>query len=91
MAERRVLIPTPVGGQGTRSGPSVYTGLPCLQLELEVDEVFEVDFEAVGAAAFVAEVDLAEGFGGDLAEVVLVGAVLLGLEEAGGVVGRRGG
>src|SRR5689334_17514992 len=31
--------PAPVGGQGTRSGPSVYTGLPCLQLEPEVDEV----------------------------------------------------
>lgn len=49
-----------------------------------------MDFEAVGAAAAVAEVDLAEGFGGDLAEVVLVGAVLLGCKEAGGVVGREG-
>ncbi|PKW04969.1 hypothetical protein BX260_0025 [Streptomyces sp. 5112.2] len=34
-----------------------------LQLEFEVDQVGEFDFEAVGAAAVVAEVDLAQGLG----------------------------
>lgn len=48
------------------------------------------DFESLGAAAFVAEADLVEGFGGDLAEAVLAGAVLLGPKEAGGVVTWRG-
>lgn len=63
---------------------------PCLQLESEVDDAFELEFEAVGAAAAVAEVDLAQSFGGDLAEVVLVDAVVLGLKEEGGVAGRQG-
>ncbi|MGW4034208.1 hypothetical protein ACWEFL_33765 [Streptomyces sp. NPDC004838] len=49
-------------------------GPRCLQFELEVEEAGEFDFEGVGAAAVVAEVCLAQGFGGDLAELVLVGA-----------------
>ena len=61
-----------------------------LQLEFEVEDVGELHFEAVGAAPVVAEVHLAQGLGGDLAEVVLVDACFLGLEEAGGVVGRQG-
>ncbi|WP_392957575.1 hypothetical protein [Streptomyces sp. LN245] len=44
----------------------------------------------MGAAAAVAEVDLAQSFGGDLAEIVLVDAVLLGLKEEGGGAAGRG-
>jgi hypothetical protein len=60
-----------------------------LQLEFQVEQVGEFDFEAVGAAAVVAEVDLAQGLGGDLAELVLGETGLLGLEEACGVVGGQ--
>ncbi len=57
-----------------------------LQLEFQVEEVGEFDFEAVGAAAVAAEVDLAQGLGGDLAELVFGKTFLLRLEETGGVL-----
>ncbi|GGW16569.1 hypothetical protein GCM10018980_19870 [Streptomyces capoamus] len=63
---------------------------PRLQLEFAVYQVGEFDSEAVGAAAFVAEVDLAQGLGGDPAELVVGEAGFLGLEETGGVLGRQG-
>ncbi len=56
-----------------------------------MEEAGEFDFEAFGAAAVVAEVDLAEGLGRDLAELVLGKAGLLGFEEACGVGGRQAG
>ncbi|OKJ81062.1 hypothetical protein AMK32_25690 [Streptomyces sp. CB01883] len=43
----------------------------------------------MGAAALVAEVDLAEGLGRESAELVLGEAGFLGLEETGGVAGGR--
>lgn len=49
-------------------------------------EVSGLDFQAVGAAAAVAEVHLAQGLGRDLAEMVLGGSLLPSLEEAAGVV-----
>lgn len=65
-------------------------GVPArLQLQLEVEEVDEFPFEAVGAAAVVAEVDFAQGLGDDLAESVLGETGLLRLEETGGVAGRQ--
>lgn len=57
-----------------------------LQPELEVEEVGEFYFEAVGTAAVVAKVDLAQGLGGDLAEPVFVDTGLLDLKERGGLV-----
>jgi hypothetical protein len=56
-----------------------------LQLEFEVEDVGELHFEAVGAAAVVAEVDLAQNLGGDLEEDVFVRAGLPGFKKAGGV------
>ncbi len=44
----------------------------------------------MGAAVTVAEVDLSEGVGGGLLEFAVCGALLLGVEEAGGVLGRQG-
>src|SRR4051812_19337891 len=62
-----------------------------LQIELEVFDVGEQDlFQASGAATAVLEVDLFERFGGDLLELGVAGAGLLGVEEPGGVAGREG-
>lgn len=46
--------------------------------------------QTAGAAAAVLEVDLVERLGRDLLELLLGGAGLLGVEEAGGVDGRLG-
>ncbi|MBJ6613964.1 hypothetical protein H4M20_34320 [Streptomyces sp. I4(2020)] len=45
-------------------------------------DVGELDIEARGAAAAVAEVDLAEGFAGEGAWLLFAGAGVLGVEEA---------
>jgi hypothetical protein len=45
--------------------------------------------QASGAAAAVLEVDLLERFGSDLLQALVGGALLLSLEEAGGVAGRQ--
>ncbi len=47
-------------------------------------------FQASGAAAAVLEVHLSEGFGRDLLQELVSGALLLCIEEAGRVVGRQG-
>ncbi|CAL9329788.1 hypothetical protein SUDANB51_00044 [Streptomyces sp. enrichment culture] len=53
-------------------------------------DVCEADFlQAAGAAAAVLEVHLLEAFGGDLLQLLLGGAGLLGVEEAGGVLRRE--
>jgi hypothetical protein len=56
------------------------------EVELEVFDVGELDFEAVGAAAAVAEVHLAQCLGRDVAQLLFRAAGFLGLEEAGGVL-----
>lgn len=54
-------------------------------------DVREVDLlQGAGAAAAVLEVGLLEGFGGDLPQAVVAGALFLSLEEAGGVTRRQG-
>ncbi|CAM5518084.1 hypothetical protein SMICM304S_10925 [Streptomyces microflavus] len=54
-------------------------------------DVGEPDFvQAAGAAAAVLEVDLLERFGRDLLEPGVTGALVLGVEEAGGVGRRQG-
>jgi hypothetical protein len=60
------------------------------QVEFEVFNVGEFDFQAVGAAAAVAEVDLAERFGGEGAQLLFAGAGVLGVEEAGRVLRGQG-
>lgn len=45
-------------------------------------DVGELHLQAVGAAAAVAEVHLAEAFGGDVAQLLLARAGILGVEEA---------
>lgn len=62
-----------------------------LQVELEVLDVREADLlQPAGAAAAVLEVHLLGPFGGDLPQLLLGGALFLGLEEAGVVAGRQG-
>jgi hypothetical protein len=62
-----------------------------LRVELEVLDVRESHLlQASGAAAAVLEVHLFERFGGDLLELLVGGAGLLGVEESGGVAGRQG-
>lgn len=54
-------------------------------------DVGEADFlQLAGAAAAVLEVHLLEPFGRDLPQTLLGGALLLCLEETGGVLRRRG-
>jgi hypothetical protein len=53
-------------------------------------DVRELHLQALGAAAAVAEVGLAEAFGGDVAELLFAGAGFLGVEEAGGVLRGQG-
>lgn len=57
-----------------------------LEVEFHVLDVCELHFQAVGASAAVAEVGLAEAFGGDVAQLLLAGAGLLGVEQAGRVL-----
>lgn len=53
-------------------------------------DVGEADFaQGAGAAAAVLEVDLLERVGGDLLELGIGGALLLGVEEAGGRTSSR--
>jgi hypothetical protein len=59
---------------------------PSLHVELIVLDVRELDLQACGAAAAVAEVDLAERFGRESAQLLFAGALILGVEEAGGVL-----
>lgn len=76
--------------QARAGAPHSRRGRLRLQPELEVEDVGEFDFEAVGAASVVAEVGFAEGFGGELEQLVLVRSGGLGTEEAGGVAGWEG-
>jgi hypothetical protein len=55
-----------------------------------VFDVCEFDFQAVGASAAVAEVGLAEAVGGYVAQLLLAGAGLLGVEQAGHVLRGQG-
>lgn len=71
----------------TRARPMLRPAL--LEVELDVVDVGELDEEALGAGAVVLEVDLLEAFGGDGAQLGLVGPGLLGGEEAGGVLRGR--
>ncbi|GAA2568863.1 hypothetical protein GCM10010398_68450 [Streptomyces fimbriatus] len=74
-----------------RCGAHGLVGERLLQVELEVLDVREPDlFQASGAAAAILEVDLLEGFGRDLLEAGVAGALLLGVKEAGGVDRRQG-
>lgn len=66
--------------------PGHHPGLP-LQPKLEVEDVGEFDFESVRSFAVVAEVHLAEGFGGELEQLVLVHSGGLRVEQPGGVAG----
>lgn len=60
------------------------------EIKLKVLDVGETDLlQLASAAAVVLEVHLLERLGGDLLELLVVGALLLGVEEAGGVVGRQ--
>ncbi len=62
-----------------------------LQLELQVLDVREADlFQAAGAAAAVLEIHLTQCVSGDLLEAGVAGALLLGLEEARGVLRGQG-
>lgn len=62
-----------------------------LQLELQVFDVGEADLlQAAGAAAAILEVHLAQRVGGDLLELLVAGAGLLGVEEAGGMLRGQG-
>jgi hypothetical protein len=49
-------------------------------------DVGELHLQAVGAAAAVAEVDLAESFPSEGTQLLLTGASILGVEEAGRVL-----
>jgi hypothetical protein len=59
-------------------------------VEPDVLDVGELDGQAVGAAAAVAEVHLAEAFGGECAQLLFARAGALYIEEAGGVVRGQG-
>ncbi len=73
------------------TGTGSQAGARLLQVELQVLDVREADLlQLPGAAAAVLEVDLLEPLAGDLPQTLLGGALLLGLEEAGGVAGRQG-
>ncbi len=53
-------------------------------------DIRELDPQAGGAAAAVAEVDLAERFGRERPQLLFAGALVLGVEEAGRVVRGQG-
>jgi hypothetical protein len=53
-------------------------------------DVREFHFQAVGVAAAVAEVHLSQAFGGDVAQLPLARAGLLGVEEAGRLLRGQG-
>ncbi len=79
--------PTPVG-RGRAACPGL-SGNGGSEVELEVLDVGEADLlQLAGAASVVLEVHLLERFGGDLLDLLVAGAPLLGVEEAGGVAGR---
>src|SRR5512147_1771158 len=66
------------------------SGARLLQVELEVLDVGEAHLlQLAGAAATVLEVHLLERFGRDLPQPLVSGALLLGVEETGGVLRRQ--
>nr|AXL06444.1 hypothetical protein [uncultured bacterium] len=69
----------------------ILPGRPAYKFEVDVLHVREADLlKAAGATAGVLEVHLLEPFGGDLHEAPLVGALLLRVEEPGGVLRGKG-
>lgn len=78
-----VALTRQVKHSGTlRLGPALLYGF--LQVELDVVDVGELDQEAAGAAAAVLEVDLLQALGGDVAQLLLGGPGVLGVEECSG-------
>ncbi len=57
--------------------------------DVDVVDVGEFHFEVIGAASAVLEIDFLQSLGDDCAHLLVAGAVLLGVEEAGGVGGRE--
>ncbi|GHB71977.1 hypothetical protein GCM10010377_73140 [Streptomyces viridiviolaceus] len=77
-------------GIRTASGLAGLFEAQLLQVEFHMLDVGEADLlQGAGAAAAVLEVDLFESFGGDLLQLPVGGAGLLGVEEAGGVLRRQ--
>jgi len=59
-----------------------------LQIELQVLHIGELHLQTLGTAAAVAEVHLAQAFGGEVTQLPLAG--VLGVEEAGRVLRGQG-